>query len=153
MYLTFYFYFLFFFSGQHTYLEVVQNTGSKKGEMKVIIELNFRAEFEMARSSQEYKNLITKLPEVFVGKVERLQNLVKILCAASKKCMKERGMYMAPWRKHKYMQAKWRGTPLQQVAPPSVAVERPTAPPKQRTSILTFDFVDTLHHNKAVEVI
>ncbi|KAE9450708.1 hypothetical protein C3L33_17396, partial [Rhododendron williamsianum] len=72
-----------------------------------MIELNFCAEFEISIASEEYKLLIKKLPEVFVGKVERLQNLIKILCSAAKKCMKEKKMHMAPWRKHKYLQAKW----------------------------------------------
>lgn len=121
----------------------------------MIIELNFRAEFEMARSSQEYLKLVAKLPEVFVGKVERLRNLVKILCGACKQGMKEKKMYVAPWRKYKYMQAKWQGKPLLQAAPPSVVV---VAPPTKalsgkKVSMLTFDFVETLLHNKAVEVI
>lgn len=73
----------------------------------MIIELNFRAEFEMARANEEYNMLIKRLPEMFVGKIERLLGLVKILCAAAKKCMKEKKMHMGPWRKHCYMQAKW----------------------------------------------
>ncbi|XP_057792562.1 uncharacterized protein LOC131009285 [Salvia miltiorrhiza] len=140
-------------AGQHTYLEVVESGGSKKGDMRVIIELNFRAEFEMAKSSQEYKKLVAKLPELFVGKIERLRNLVKILCGACKKFMEERKMYVAPWRKHKYMQAKWRGKPL---LPPPVAVVAPPprkVPSAKRVSMLSFDFVDTLLHNKTVEVI
>ena len=91
-------------------MDVMDNSNPKKGEIRVIIELNFRAEFEMARASEEYNKLISRLPEVFVGKVERLRALVKILCAAAKKCMKDKKMHMAPWRKQKYMQAKWFNT-------------------------------------------
>jgi len=69
------------------------------------VELNFRGEFEMARGSEEYNRLVGKLPEVFVGKVERLSNLIKVLCVAGKRCMKEKKMHMGPWRKHRYMQA------------------------------------------------
>lgn len=106
-------------SGEHTFLDVVDDASSKKGGVRVIIELNFRAEFEISRASEEYKRLIKKLPEVFVGKVERLHNLIKILCPAAKKCMKENKMHMGPWRKHRYMQAKWL----------SAACERTTAQP------------------------
>lgn len=77
-------------SGEYTYIEVMTNASSKKGEMKVIIELNFRGEFEMARVNEGYNRLVEKLPEVYVGKIERLRNLIKILCCASKKCMKEK---------------------------------------------------------------
>lgn len=97
-------------AGEHTYLDVIDDSNPKKGEVRVIIELNFRAEFEMARASEEYNQLISQLPEVFVGKVERLRALVKILCSAAKKCMKDKKMHMAPWRKQKYMQAKWFNT-------------------------------------------
>ena len=94
-------------TGDHTFVDVVDN--SRKGEVRVIIEINFRAEFEMARASEEYSRLVHLLPEVFVGKVERLYSVTKIMCSAAKKCMKEKKMHLAPWRKHQYMQAKWLG--------------------------------------------
>ena len=126
-------------------MEVVQNSKGGKGEVKILIELNFRAQFEMARASEEYNRLINQLPEIFVGKFLRLQNLVKILCAASKKCMRERKMHIAPWRKYKYVLAKWHGSPDQQkVAPilsPLSHLGRATRP---RTSMLTFDLVGSL---------
>ncbi|XP_039060019.1 uncharacterized protein LOC120203962 [Hibiscus syriacus] len=77
-------------SGEHSFLDVKEN--SSKGDVRVVIELNFRAEFEMARASEDYNRLVQRLPEVFVGKVERLNNVIKILCLAVKKCMKEKGM-------------------------------------------------------------
>lgn len=132
------------FSGKHSYMEV--NNTSGKGEMKIIIELNFRAQFEMAKANEEYDRLINQLPEVFVGKFSRLQNLIKILCAASKKCMKEKKMHMAPWRKHKYMLAKWQGSPeakpavlLAVASPVRELVERPI---RSRSSMLTFDLLE-----------
>ncbi|KAL2496862.1 hypothetical protein Fot_40619 [Forsythia ovata] len=145
-------------AGEHTYLEV-QNV-SKKGEVKVIIELNFHAEFEIIRSSEEYNRLIERLPEIFIGKIERLRSLIKILCSASKKCMKERKMHMAPWRKQKYMQAKWHGTPQveaeAEAAPLTLAVEHDLQRlPKPRASMLTFDLFDNLPglYPKAIKVI
>jgi len=103
-------------SGEHTYIDVVATSSSKKMSVRVVIELDFRAEFEMARASPEYKRLIDRLPHVFVGKAERLRSLIKILCEAAKKCMKENNMHMGPWRKHKYMQAKWLGK-CERIAP------------------------------------
>ncbi|KAL8031480.1 hypothetical protein ABFX02_13G028000 [Erythranthe guttata] len=132
-------------AGQHTYLEVTERKpgSSQKREKKVIIELNFRDEYEMARASDEYKKLVAKLPEIFVAKSERLTDLVNILCTCSKKCMKEKKMYLAPWRKHEYMQAKWQGKPLRlaasAAAPPLFVVEPPKAPPKQRANELVLD--------------
>ncbi|MCD7466844.1 hypothetical protein HAX54_003887 [Datura stramonium] len=130
-------------SGEYTYMEVVQTASSKKGEMKVIIELNFRGEFEMARANEEYSDLVKQLPEVYVGKVERLQNLIKIMCCASKKCMKEKKMHMAPWRKHNYMLAKYLGSP--EIKSETVfPVNNLRRLPRPNASMLTFDLLDSL---------
>ncbi|KAK9922509.1 hypothetical protein M0R45_030971 [Rubus argutus] len=50
-------------SGEHSYLEVIDNSSRKRGEIRVVIEVNFRAEFEMARGGQDYNRLISCLPE------------------------------------------------------------------------------------------
>ncbi|XVE88058.1 hypothetical protein DITRI_Ditri19aG0038100 [Diplodiscus trichospermus] len=142
-------------SGEHSFLDVIEN--SRKGDaVRVIIELNFRAEFEMARASDEYNRLVQRLPEVFVGKVERLNNVIKILCLAAKKCMKEKKMHMGPWRKHRYMQAKWlksceRNTSTQSFLMGSYSGRLP----KPRASMLTVDLLENLSNVRrtAVEVL
>ncbi|KAL5730394.1 hypothetical protein ACHQM5_003220 [Ranunculus cassubicifolius] len=139
-------------SGEHAYLDV--RSSSKPMEVRMIIELHFRAEFEMARASKEYNALIARLPEVFVGKVERLRNLVKILCSAAKKCMKENNMHMAPWRKHGYMKAKWFGVceRTQSQKLPEYILHQPLKP---KASLLTFELLDMIpsfQHFKAVVV-
>ncbi|KAF8391342.1 hypothetical protein HHK36_023646 [Tetracentron sinense] len=143
-------------SGEHTYLDVVDRSSSKKREVRVVIELSFRAEFEMARASEEYNQLISRLPEVFVGKDDRLRDLIKILCSAAKRCMKDKKMHMGPWRKHKYMQAKWlstceRTTPAQLYPIPMGFSEQPSKP---KASMLTFDLLEKLPrlHCTAFEV-
>ncbi|KAL3519767.1 hypothetical protein ACH5RR_017916 [Cinchona calisaya] len=143
-------------SGEHTFLDVIDNTNSKK-QVRVIIELNFRAEFEMARANEEYNHLIKRLPEVFVGKIERLLSVIKILCSAAKKCMKLKKMHMGPWRKQRYMQAKWLKTcerttfsiPLSS----TTCISRPARP---RASMLTVDLLENMPaglHLTAVEVV
>ncbi|KAK8618410.1 hypothetical protein V6N13_132402 [Hibiscus sabdariffa] len=141
-------------SGEHRFLDVMEN--SRKGEVRVIIELNFRAEFEIARASEDYNRLVQRLPEVFVGKVERLNNVIKILCSAAKKCMKEKKMHMGPWRKQGYMQAKWlksceRNTSTQPL-PVGCTGSRLTKP---RASMLTEDLLGKLSNTRctALEVV
>lgn len=138
-------------------MEVVDRSSAKKGEVRVVIELNFRAEFEMARASAEYNLLVSRLPEVFIGKSERLKALIKILCHAAKKCMKEKKMHMGPWRKHKYMQAKWFGTCERTAPAPMSPVDFPGRLPRQRVSMLTFELLENLPaaglNFKAVEVV
>ncbi|KAF7805940.1 putative Sugar phosphate exchanger 2 [Senna tora] len=129
-------------SGVHTYLEVIDKSNTKRGEVKVVIELNFRAEFEMACGNENYNKLVRRLPEVFVGKVERLRVLIKILCSAAKKCMKEKKMHLAPWRKHKYMQAKWLIGTSDRLATTLPVTGNYVRPPKPKASMLTCDLLE-----------
>lgn len=147
-------------AGEHSYVDVVVQTRSGKA-VRVVVELSFRAEFEVARAGAEYRALVAALPEVFVGRADRLRAVVKAMCAAAKQSMKENNMHMGPWRKHKYMQAKWLGTPERAAAvtagaapapvvvvPPVTVVGSPEKQTKFRASMLTFDFGRT-----AVEVV
>lgn len=149
--------FIFFATGEHTCLDVIDKSDTKKGEIRVVIELNFRAEFEMARASEEYNKLINKLPEVFVGKAERLRTLIKILCSAAKKCMKENKMHMGPWRKQKYMQAKWFGNCERTISTPLFTEGfSDYRQQKPKASMLTFDLLEnlpSLQHFTTVEVV
>ncbi|KAI4342986.1 hypothetical protein MLD38_027542 [Melastoma candidum] len=133
-------------SGEHTFLDVVDNSSSKRGEIRVIVGLNFKAEFEIAKASEDYNRLLQRLPEeVFVGKVERLQGVIKTMCAAAKRCRKEKGMHMGPWRKQRYMQAKWLGS-YQRTVPSPVAhpIELARPPRGPRASMLTMDLLDNM---------
>ncbi|XAR68013.1 hypothetical protein NMG60_11002990 [Bertholletia excelsa] len=143
-------------SGEHSYLEVTHS--SKKGEViRVLIELNFRAEFEMVKAGEEYNRLIHQLPEVFIGKGHRLRTLIKILCSAAKKCMKDKKMHMGPWRKQQYMQAKWLGKSEEETTTaPILPIKHLDRPPKQRASMLTFDLMESLpslHCTAAIKVV
>lgn len=132
-------------SGEHTFVDVL-DTNSKKGEVRVIVELNFRGEFEMAKASEEYNRLVSKLPEVFVGKIERLLSLTTILCSAAKKCMKEKKMHLGPWRKTRYMQAKWLRVSERQTAVPRLmsTTGYSIRPQRPRASMLTVDLLEKL---------
>ncbi|KAJ6728579.1 hypothetical protein OIU74_006604 [Salix koriyanagi] len=132
-------------AGEHTFMDVIDNSVSKRGEVRVIIELNFREEFEMAKASEEYSQLAHKLPEVFVGKVERLNSVIKILCVAAKKCMKEKKMHLGPWRKQRYMQAKWLAKTCERATstPPSPAAHSGRLL-RPQTSMLTMDLKEML---------
>lgn len=126
-------------------MDVIDSSSSKKGVIRVIIELNFRAEFEMARACEEYGQLLQRVPEVFVGKVERLQGVIKVVCLAAKRCRKEKGMHMGPWRKQRYMQAKWLGSCQRTVPVPagwSIEIARP--PSRTSASLLTMDLLENL---------
>jgi uncharacterized protein (TIGR01615 family) len=140
-------------AGEHSYVDVVVPTRRSGKAVRVVIEPSFRAEFEMARGGAEYRALVAALPDLFVGRSEKLRAVVRVMCDAARQCARESGMHMAPWRKHRYMEAKWLGTPERVVAPggtgtgaggAAVAI-RVGSPEKQtrsrvRASMLTLDF-------------
>ncbi|KAI3800400.1 hypothetical protein L1987_28490 [Smallanthus sonchifolius] len=86
-------------SGEHTFLDVIDSSSHKKDPVRVIIELEFRGQFKMKKESKEYNSLVCKLPDIFVGKCDRLQNIIKILSTAVKEYMREKKMNLGPWRK------------------------------------------------------
>ncbi|PWA97853.1 PDDEXK-like protein [Artemisia annua] len=137
-------------SGEHTFVDVIDNSNVKKGEVRVIIELEFRGQFEMKKGSEEYNGLVSKLPDVFVGKIERLQSVIKILSNAAKKCMKEKKMHLGPWRKQRYLEAKWlrvieRTTSMPSIKPlPVDNYSTHPARTKARASMLTMDLLESL---------
>ncbi|KAJ6811889.1 uncharacterized protein M6B38_151215 [Iris pallida] len=129
------------YSGEHCFIDVIA-AAKKKGKeeaMRVVIEVNFRTEFEMARASAEYRRLVSGLPEVFVGRAGRLRGVIGVVCEAAKRSARENGMHMAPWRRHKYVQAKWLGT-CERMAPSPVVFAAAAAadrPAKPTASMLT----------------
>ena len=89
----------------------------------MLIDVDFRSEFEMARSTGVYKAIVQSLPFIFVGKPDRLDRIVTIVSEAAKQSLKKKGMHLPPWRKAEYMRAKW----LSQFTRPSSQLDDGTA--------------------------
>ncbi|KAF4351344.1 hypothetical protein G4B88_030346 [Cannabis sativa] len=88
-------------AGEYEYIDVVV-----QGE-RLLIDIDFRSEFEIARSTGAYKAILQSLPYIFVGKSDRLGQIVSIVSEAAKQSLKKKGMHFPPWRKADYMRAKW----------------------------------------------
>ncbi|KAH0633785.1 hypothetical protein KY284_036571 [Solanum tuberosum] len=91
-------------AGAYEYIDVVT-----EGE-RLIIDIDFRSEFEIARSTRSYKCLLQVLPNIFVVKADRLQKIVHLLTEAAKLSLKKKGMPCPPWRRAEYVKAKWLST-------------------------------------------
>ncbi|KAJ8540398.1 hypothetical protein K7X08_030317 [Anisodus acutangulus] len=91
-------------SGNYEYIDVNMN------ENRYIIEVNLAREFEIARPTTCYTSLLEIFPSIFVGKVEELKQVVRIMSRAMKISMKTMDIYVPPWRQIGYMQAKWFGS-------------------------------------------
>lgn len=92
-------------AGKHEYIDVMVE------ETRLLIEIDFRSEFEIARSTKRYKALLQLMPTIYIGTPDRLEKIVNLMSEAAKQSLKKKGLHMAPWRKSKYMCAKWLSTP------------------------------------------
>ena len=69
--------------------------------------VEFRSQFELARPTASYKEMINKLPMISVGAEEKLNRIIPLLCSAAKSSLKENGLHVPPWRKPAYVRSKW----------------------------------------------
>ncbi|KZV23175.1 hypothetical protein F511_05014 [Dorcoceras hygrometricum] len=93
-------------SGEYEYVEVVMRN-KDGGTVRVIVDLDFRTEFELARPTPDYEELKDALPSIFVGDEEKIDKLVSLVCSAAKQSLKARGLHIPPWRKESHMKSKW----------------------------------------------
>ncbi|MED6182083.1 hypothetical protein PIB30_025320 [Stylosanthes scabra] len=91
----------FYPAGEYEYIDVII------GKERVVVDVDFRSEFEIARPTKAYKAILQSVPYIFVGKCERLQSMVGIVSEAAKQSLKKKGMPVPPWRKVEYVRAKW----------------------------------------------
>ncbi|KAK7292451.1 hypothetical protein RIF29_08232 [Crotalaria pallida] len=88
-------------AGDYEYVDV--NFDGKR----YIVQVSLASEFEIARPTNLYSSLLDVFPPVFVGKVEELKQVVRLMCNAIKGSMKSTDLLTPPWRRNGYMQAKW----------------------------------------------
>ncbi|KAM7521648.1 hypothetical protein LguiA_011550 [Lonicera macranthoides] len=88
-------------AGEYDYVDVIV-----EGD-RLIVDIDFRSEFEIARSTKTYKAILQTLPHIFVGKADRLERIIHIVSDAAKQSLKKKGMPFPPWRKAEYVKAKW----------------------------------------------
>ncbi|CAA7046148.1 unnamed protein product [Microthlaspi erraticum] len=88
-------------AGEYEYLDVMI------GGERVLIDVDFKSKFEIARPTKKYKTISETLPYVFVGQVDRLKKVVVVVSKAAKKSMLKKGLHVPPWRRAKYLLTKW----------------------------------------------
>jgi uncharacterized protein (TIGR01615 family) len=90
-------------AGEHEYIDAVVG----KEEVRLIVEVDFRSQFELARSTKAYRAALQALPPLFVGTPDRLGQIVVVVAEAARQSLKKKGLHFPPWRKPEYMRAKW----------------------------------------------
>uniref|UniRef100_A0A1D1XTS5 1,6-anhydro-N-acetylmuramyl-L-alanine amidase AmpD n=2 Tax=Anthurium amnicola TaxID=1678845 RepID=A0A1D1XTS5_9ARAE len=111
----------YFPAGEYEYVDVIAEGGER-----LIVDIDFRSEFEIARSTKSYRAVLQVLPVIFVGREERLEQIIAVASEAARQSLKKKGLHVPPWRKPEYMRAKWL-SPHQRVAPPPPLPEPPAS--------------------------
>ncbi|XP_068322501.1 uncharacterized protein [Pyrus communis] len=98
--------------GGYEYVDVMvrekKNNVKDGGKVtRLIVDMDFRSQFEVARPTQNYKQLKDTLPTIFVGTEQKLDEIISLLCSAAKQSLRESGLHIPPWRQASYMQSKW----------------------------------------------
>nr|GEX73673.1 hypothetical protein [Tanacetum cinerariifolium] len=99
-------------AGEYEFLDVMFGSGER-----VLIDIDFRSEFEIARPTGNYKAILQSLPYIYVGEADRLQQILSVVSDAAKLSLKKKGMHVPPWRKFEYMKSKWMSTHVRMPSP------------------------------------
>ncbi|KAL6271119.1 hypothetical protein ACE6H2_028030 [Prunus campanulata] len=97
-------------AGSYEFIDVVcAQSSSSMWQSRYFVDLDFAAVFEIARPTSQYSRLLQLLPRDFVGTLEDLKRIVRVMSDAVKRSLRSRELSMPPWRKNRYMQNKWFG--------------------------------------------
>ncbi|XP_038890316.1 uncharacterized protein LOC120079931 [Benincasa hispida] len=101
--------------GDHEYIDVIKYTSGSSE--RLIIDIDFRSHFEIARAVEFYDRILNSLPVIYVGSLSRLKYFLQIMVEAAKSSLKLNSMPLPPWRSLAYLQAKWQ-SPCQRMLHP-----------------------------------
>ncbi|KAG0567836.1 hypothetical protein M758_7G111000 [Ceratodon purpureus] len=92
--------------GDYEYIDVVFASADGP-QARLIVDIDFQGQFEIARPTSQYKHVYQALPAVYVGTSDRLLQITNVMSEAVKRSLKKKGMLLPPWRKPEYVKAKW----------------------------------------------
>lgn len=102
--------------GDHEYIDVVTSDYGASSE-RLIIDIDFRSHFEIARAVASYDTILYSLPVVYVGSLAKLKEFLQVMVEAARRSLKQNSMPLPPWRSLAYLQAKWQSTHERKLAP------------------------------------
>ncbi|XP_057475196.1 uncharacterized protein LOC130763320 [Actinidia eriantha] len=92
--------------GDHEYIDVINHKYNGSSE-RLIIDIDFRSHFEIARAVESYDRILNSLPVVYVGSLAKLKRFLRAMVEAASSSLKQNSMPLPPWRSLSYLQAKW----------------------------------------------
>jgi uncharacterized protein (TIGR01615 family) len=124
-------------AGNYEFIDVVIVAPGKKekrastSERRYIVDVGFPMEYAVARPTPEYTMLFDALPTVLVAQPKVVQKVVRVAAKAARRSLKSQGLIVPPWRKKRFMAAKWLGPYLRSpdtAMAPRVAASEATCP-------------------------
>lgn len=94
-------------AGNYEFIDITRSDSANRITTRYFVDLDFKAEFEIARPTIQYERLLQSLPNIFVGNSEELKQILRVMSDAVRRSLKSRGLTFPPWRKHRFMQNKW----------------------------------------------
>ncbi|CAK9135616.1 unnamed protein product [Ilex paraguariensis] len=116
--------------GDHEYIDVLSCNDTGRSE-RLIIDIDFRSHFEIARAVDTYDRMLNSLPVVYVGSLTKLNQLLQVMVEAARSSLKQNSMPLPPWRSLAYLQAKWQSPYLRKFNPDEQEVNSTSPEHKQ----------------------
>ncbi|XP_028124789.1 uncharacterized protein LOC114321777 [Camellia sinensis] len=76
---------VFEFTGDYEYIDVLMKDSNGGGDetVRLIVDMDLRSQFELARPTSTYSELTASLPFIFVGSEEKLMEIICLVCLAN----------------------------------------------------------------------
>lgn len=97
---------LYLLAGDHEYIDIVRYNDTT-GTERLLIDIDFRSHFEIARAVDSYDSILDSLPGIYVGSFQKLKQFLQLMVEAARSSLKQNSMPLPPWRSLAYLQAKW----------------------------------------------
>ncbi|CAO2181951.1 unnamed protein product [Urochloa humidicola] len=97
-------------TGTYEYVDVVVAPPAAAARGRYIVDADFRAGLEVARATPEYAAVVAAVPATaVVAREESVGRAVRVASDAARRSLRAHGLHVPPWRKTRYMLAKWLG--------------------------------------------
>ncbi|RCV28728.1 hypothetical protein SEVIR_5G431800v4 [Setaria viridis] len=98
-------------AGTYEYVDVVAPPAARGGPRgRYIVDADFRAGLEVARATPEYAAVVAAVPaSAVVAREESVGRAVRVASDSARRSLRAHGLHVPPWRKTRYMLAKWLG--------------------------------------------
>ncbi|XP_051116603.1 uncharacterized protein LOC127241532 [Andrographis paniculata] len=93
--------------GDHEYIDIAHCYTGAGGRERLIVDVDFRSHFEIARAVEFYDGILNSLPVIFVGSFSKLDQFLQVMVDAAVSSLKQNSMPLPPWRSLDYLRAKW----------------------------------------------